>query len=211
MHSADRQKMIFFPKILVKLYLKSYISKVFLSILCPIKYYLLITRHYKHEALNWQWQSDWETMLCRSLASVFPRIPGSASSLWYQVLWLLVGVRGGVLHHTRHTSAWFLRRHAVLLHAVFDSVADREFLDHFVYLLLTSSWQVSAAPVGDWWQFNFGGNMRNYIGDYIWRQGWRARLDAQLGAQRYQLVLRLSRRGQRYPDSRWYSISDRRT
>jgi len=36
-------------------------------------------------------------------------------------------------------------------------------------------------------------------------------LDAQLGAQRYQLVFRLSRRRQRCPDSRWYPVPDRRT
>lgn len=149
--------------------------------------------------------------VCRSLAGVFPRIPGSTSSLWYQILWMLVGVWGRVLHHTRHASARFLRRHAVLLHAVLHLVADRKFPDYFVYLLLASAWQVSAAPMDSRWQFNYGRNMWCYIGDYIRRQRWRTRLDAQLGAQWYQLVLRLSRRRQFCPDSCWCLILDRRT
>lgn len=36
-------------------------------------------------------------------------------------------------------------------------------------------------------------------------------MDAQLGAQRYRLVLRPGRRGQRHPDSRRYPVPDRGT
>lgn len=52
-----------------------------------------------------------------------------------------------------------------------DPVADRKLPDYLVHLLFASSQQVSAAPVGDRWQFNFGRSVRRYIGDYIRGEG----------------------------------------